>query len=247
MFEETDGSSSGDTKPTVAEKRLGRFSSRKGDNGRASSFRGSKKMKAEDGAAVVRAKQTPTSGLCQRLRNFGHYDLQSMAIERLGSESGSSGEHSASGVTHGDLAARKKATGASAAHYEEIHVGDGRFNELVAKCPAFRNEVGGNPDWLRSDASTLLLRESLSIDKQKRLGARGNLVLDGELPSKELSRLKGPMSKQVSALLQSQIGIHYPLEFIDYGAAYFRNHFLGQGVCCWHMDGVWGENSRIRE
>lgn len=231
MFEQTDGV--GESRlgvSGVAGKRGGRFSSRKGENGRPASFRASKKMKAEDGGSVPRGgRQTSETGLWQRLRSFGHHDLQSIAIDRFAGEV--SQDHGGTTTTQAEQLSKKKATGASAAHYEEVHIGDGRANDLVARCPAFRNEVGGMRDWMRTEGDVVLsLREGLSHEKKKRVGMRGNLVLNGELPSKELFQQKGPMSDQVNKILQKQTGIYYPFEFIDYGASFYRHYFLGQGT-----------------
>ena len=129
--EQPDFCHSGGEKLTVPGKRTGRFASRRGDVGRSSSFRASKKMKTEaEGSPMLRNKQTATTGLWQKLRYFGHYDVQSMTIERLAAEK-SGGEQ---GV--------KKATGASAAHYVDIEALRNPIeNDLVAKCPTFTNEV----------------------------------------------------------------------------------------------------------
>ena len=118
-------------KLTVTGKRTGRFASRKGDVGRSSSFRASKKIKTDaEGSPMLRHKPMGTSALWLRLRYFGHYDTQSMTIERLATEKGT-GEHSV-----------KKATGASAAHYVDIEaLRNPVANDLVASCPTFTNEV----------------------------------------------------------------------------------------------------------
>ena len=131
-IEQADFCHSGGEKPAVpGGKRTGRFASRKGDIGRSSSFRASKKMKTDaEGSPMLRHKQIGASGLWLRLRYFGHYDVQSMTIEKLATEK-ATGEH---GV--------KKATGASAAHYVDIEaLRNPIANDLVAKCPTFTNEV----------------------------------------------------------------------------------------------------------
>ena len=213
MFEETDG---GDR--LAIGKRTGRFSNRKSEIPRSSSFRISKKMKTEDGSPLLRTKQISSSGLWQRLRSFGHFDVQSMTIERLSSERALNERNV------------KKATGASAAHYEDVHMGDGVHNDLVASCPAFKNEVGGDSDWLEDgNRAIVMIRESLSHEKQKRVGSRERLVLDGEIPTKDTMHTKGAMSRQAIEIFQPQLGMHYPFEFIDYGASYYRNYFLGTG------------------
>ena len=220
MFEQTDGSVASlltgaeKTGPAIAKR--GTRHSRK-DIGRTGSFsRNSKKMKAEDGSALFR-KQVSSSGLWQRLRNFGHYDIQSMTIEKL-----------ATGKALKDQCEpTKKASGASAAHYVGGYLEDRASNDLVAACPMFINEVGGDTDWTADDSRVLVLRKSLSHEKQKRVGSREKLVLDGDIPLK--MKHQGPMSRQASEVFQPQSGIHFPFEYIDYGAAFYRNYFLGQG------------------
>jgi len=53
----------------------------------------------------------------------------------------------------------------------------------------------------------------------------------GDIPLKQVIGSRGPMSRQASEVFQRQSGIHFPLEFVDYGATYYRNYFLGQGEC----------------
>lgn len=178
--------------------------------------------------------------LWHRLRHFGHYDLQSATMERFGSGKGASGDRST----------RRKATGASAAH-----VGVGQHdcevetleNDLVAVCPAFRNEIGGDCDWAgvqdKNNASPLIaLRGSLSHDKQKRVGSRAKMLLEGSIPPPEIQGILKPTEPQVLQILQPQSSIQFPFEFIDYGALYYRNHFFQQGrVCVWSCVLVWLE------
>lgn len=177
-------------------------------NTRSGSFR-AKKL---DTGGIARSRQTSCTGLI-RYRNVSHYDVQSMKVTTLATASTT------------DTNA-KKATGASAAHYETGDFGDAVSNDLVASCPAFRNEIGG--DEFVPGGIMDKLRKSLSHDKNKRVGTRMNMVLDGDIPNGDLQNLQ-TMGCHTAALFQRQAGIYHPFEFIDYGACYYRNHFCDQG------------------
>ena len=194
---------------------------------RNSSFRGIKKLKSEDSHSPVLgrprslASSNMSSSLWKKLRNFGHFDIQSMSIESLSPSSTAGEEHNI-----------KKPTGASAAHEDTGHGMDsGMSNALIASCAAFTNEVGGDNDWLTNGNPVLLVRDCLSIDKKRRVGSRERMILDGELPLKSRVQSRGPVNKQVSHILLPKKCLNYPLEFIDYGASYYRNYFLDQGEC----------------
>ena len=171
--------------------------------------------------------------LWSRLRNFGHHDLQSATMERFGTGKNSGGV---------ERSMRKKPTGASAAHAGVAPQEAGLEtlqNELLAVCPAFRNEIGGDADWAgaqprNNDGANLLisLRRSLSHDKHKRVCSRAKMVLEGTIPSKEIMEHKSPMNRQVLQILQPQTSLHFPFEFIDVGALYYRNHFYQHGTLC---------------
>lgn len=217
MFEEVDTATS--EKSGSQSSRKSRLSTRK-DVSRSTSFRSTKRLKTDDGIGVN--KQISSNGhnafpLWQRLRNFGHYDTQSMSLKSFQANTP-------------DILAAKKLTGASAAHStceSNPDTCQDLFNPLIASCPAFKNEIGGDQDWLNKNSPIILYRGNLSHDKQKRLCSREKLVMDGELPSKNFVR--GSSSQQVSEVLQPQTGIHFRFEFLDYGASYYRNYFLGQG------------------
>ena len=226
MFEQTDSAysekNSGHGMSGHRRATTGRLTNRK-DVSRSSSFRNTKRMKTEDGSPVMRNKQLGNNTvlpLWQRLRNFGHYDVQSLTLEKLAiTSSTGTPEHNV-----------KRPTGASAAlAQDDTHTGNGVgyvSNALVATCPAFKNEIGGDSDHLSDDL--MQMRESLSLDIQKRVGSREKIVLDGEVPLKEIVQSR-KMSKHVYRVLQPQTGMHFPFEYIDYGASYYRNYFLGQG------------------
>ncbi len=222
MFEEVDSSEKYGGSNT---RRGSRLSTRK-EISRSSSLRSSKRFKTAtdaDGSPVLKNKQFSQQvvPLWQRLKNFGHYDSQSMSLDSL---QGS--------TTPGSATTTKKPTGASAAAQEDgSNTSEDVSNVLVAPCPTFKNEIGGDDDWLTEESPSLILRQQLSHDKQKRVGSRQRLILDGDIPLKELVGSRGPMNQQVSEVLQEQKAIHYPLEFVDYGASYYRHYFYGQGEC----------------
>ncbi len=227
MFEQTDSAYQ------TSVSSFGSVSSRRGSKprkevSRNSSFsRATKKMRSEDGHSPVmgRAKmgQTNTSWpLWKKLRHFGHFDLQSLSIQGFSPSQGTDAEHNV-----------KKPTGASAAHSDsDTSEKTGLYNTLVSACPAFTNEIGGDSDWLVSGNPILMLRESLSTDKQRRVGSREKMILDGEVPFKSMVHSRGPMNRQVSDVFLPKTGISYPFEFIDFGASYYRNYFLHNGECC---------------
>lgn len=234
MFEQTD---SAIPPPVAAGTGFGSVSGRRGskqrgkDISRNSSFRGTKRLKDESHSPVLgRAKQlgvynNSTIPMWKKLRNFGHFDLQSIAIDTISTAMGGQAELNV-----------KKPTGASAAHSVSdngsvVVENTGLSNTLVSCCPAFTNEVGGDGDWLNSGNPILLLRDSLSVDKQRRVGSRERMILDGELPLKSMVLVRGPMNRQVSQVLLPMTGMSYPFEFIDYGASYYRNYFLHLGEC----------------
>ena len=239
MFEQTDSvaiPTAGSGGSLLGPSSSGRRGSKqKKDIGRNSSFRGTKKLKGgEEGHSPVlprsrsMASSNMSSCLWKRLRNFGHFDIQSMGMESL-SPSLSIGSD---GLQHNV----KKPTGASAAHSDSDGQGSsdvGSSNSLVASCPAFTNEQGGDSDWLSSGNPILLIRDCLSIDKQRRIGSRERMILDGDLPLKTHILTRGPMNRQVSQFFLPRTGLNYPFEFIDYGASYYRNYFLehGEFVC----------------
>jgi hypothetical protein len=234
MFEEVDSAV-----PPPPSTGFGSVSSRKGSKharkevSRNTSFRGTKRLKGEDSHSPVLGRANSKLGsyntslpLWKRLRNFGHFDLQSVVMDSISISNGDSAEHNV-----------KKPTGASAAHKDSgVHEnGAGLSNILVSECPAFTNEIGGDTDWLKPGNPIQALRDSLSTDKQRRVGSRERMILDGELPLKSIMTSRGPMNRQVSAILLPKTGISYPLEFIDFGASYYRNYFLEQGelfICC---------------
>ena len=151
-----------------------------------------------------------------RIRHFGHYDLQSVSVDRIEYQTNK-------GDTHHRL---KKHTGASAAllNHQEVNgvdsnVENGAGNNLVAPCPSFTNEVGGN--WVLKDSPLRKLKEVLSQEKKMRVYSRECAVLDGTFAS--------DMKYDTCQLFTVQSGITYPLEYFDFGACYYRDYFYGKG------------------
>ena len=201
-------------------KRGGRSTTRK-DLNRSSSFRASKRMKVDsENSPVMRAKQFPSGPLPsrQKLRNFGHYDLQSVCIEKFTPGCRTSAERQI-----------KKATGASAAASADGGLIEDDSNELVASCPAFKTDIGGDRDTIGEREFLCKFKEYLSYDKRKRLCTREKLIFDGEIPLMEPMISETKNMRLTREILHAKSGIHYPFEFIDYGSSYYRNYFLHEG------------------
>ena len=222
MFEQSESSN------LTTSSGYGSVSSRRGnkqqkkDLSRNSSFRGTKKLKSEDAHSPVlgRSRQLGSSNtsfpLWKRLRNFGHFDVQSLSMDSLS-------VHSNNIETEHNV---KKPTGASAARGDAGSEEKGGIsNSLVCCCPSFTNEIGGDRDWLTLGNPVLELRDCLSVDKQRRVASRERMILDGDIPTAQ----RGPTNRQVSEILSQKTGISYPFEFIDFGASYYRNYFLHHG------------------
>ena len=206
-------------------KRSNRSSTRK-DINRSSSFRASKRMKVENDSSPVllRNKQFQSGSIpaWQKLRNFGHYDLQSVGIDKFLPGHQVTSEHNV-----------KKATGASAAASADDYVIDAS-NDLVASCPAFKTDIGGD-DSVNGERDFLYrLKEHLSYDKQKRLCTREKLLFDGKIPIMEPMISETKSLRHTTEILHAKPAIHYPFEFIDYGASYYRNYFLHEGMPMFH-------------
>lgn len=213
------------------QRRTVRDKGRKNDFQRSGSFRNKHKVKQQEvDMAAPANKARPCDQRTWKIRHFGHYDLQSVTVDRLSWQAAQADpEYSL-----------KKPTGASAA-YAFAQYGEGgewtreKFsNTLVASCPAFCTEVG--EDWSKPEGVIALLRETLSQEKRMRLCSRERAVLDGHFPDAEEHQSKGSKSDVFTV----QTGLTYPFEFIDYGACYYRKFFYEKGVCsymyvCMHV------------
>lgn len=257
MFEQTDSpfqtaaattgpshSSSGASFGAASGKRA---SKQRKDMGRNSSFRGTKRLKTEDGHSPVlgRAKhigslQNASLPTWKKLRNFGHFDLQSLGLNsfhpshsdqaeqhNVKRPTGASAAHGAGGGAEGGAGGVGGSSGGGGSSTDGVDKSR-LSNCLVACCPAFTNEIGGDSDWLGRENPLLPLRDTLSIEKQRRVGSRERIIVDGDLPLKGILH-RGPMNRQVSDVLFPKSGINYPFEFIDFGASYYRNYFLQYG------------------
>lgn len=205
---------------------------------RTGSFRNKHKLKGQESLDAMSSSnsgrgRSPGDTRTWRIRHFGYYDIQSVSVDRLGYQ-----------LAQGDPQQRlKKHTGASAALLSEQSNGDNHLdpsndvttpsldNELVALCPSFTNEIGG--DWSR-DTVISKLRDALSDDKKLRLYSRERVVLDGHLLSTESSEMDSTSTIAAAnnndAIFTVQSGLTFPLEFIDYGACYYRHHFYDKGI-----------------
>lgn len=180
---------------------------------RSSSFRDNKRIK-DNNSPMMQHKQIGLNILpfWQRLQNFGHYDVQSLTVDKLTvTPSMGTPEHNV-----------KRPTGASAAIAFKANVED-VSNDLIATCPAFKNEIGGDSDHLSHDL--MIFRESLSHDMRKGMGSREDILLDGEVPLQN----RGPMNQVTTKVLHSPTTLNFPFEYFNYGASYYRNYFLGHG------------------
>ena len=212
---------SSSTSSGTGHKRGNRTATRK-DLNRSSSFRASKRMKVEnDGSPVMRPKQFPSGPVStwQKLRNFGHYDLQSVGIDRFVQGCRVSAEHNI-----------KKATGASAAASADGGSIEDSSNELVASCPAFKTDIGSYHNMNSERDFLSRFKDHLSYDKRKRVCTREKLLFDGEIPVVEPMVSDTKSMRHSMEVLHAKSGIHYPFEFIDFGASYYRNYFLHEGM-----------------
>ena len=218
VFEQTDYG--GERLSVSGSKRGSSRQSRKGDSGlsRSGSFR-SKKPKNDSEVSLARNRQTSSSALSKARFSFGYYDTQSMMATTMASE-----QNEESGGTR-----KLKGSGASAVHLsstDESQLSSSDVsNDLVATCPLFRNEIDGN--WMMDSKPVSFLQNTLSHDKQKRVCTREKLLLDGV--AKTANSQNVARAWQGGSIFQPQSGIQYPLEFIDYGATYYRDFFLDYG------------------
>ena len=206
---------------------------------RSGSFRNKHKLKSQDSSEMSSTAggrgKSPGSPDTRtwKIRNFGYYDIQSVTVNRLSVQ--------ATGGSESRHQILRKPTGASAALLNSVADSEGEGspsndpsqpstqsqggdigNELVAVCPAFRNEIGERGDWLLPQDIITKLRGSLSHEKRLRLCSREKIVLDGEFDESS----NGPISVDTFTV---QSGLTFPLEYIDYGACYYRNYFYDKG------------------
>ena len=195
----------------------------KSDFQRSGSFRNKHKVKQQDSEMSGTSRMRQGDPRTWRIHHFGHYDLQSVSVDRLSWQAAQADPEYSS----------KKPTGASAA-YAYTHYGESAeergncFNTLVAHCPPFCTEVG--EDRSGPEGVVSLVRDTLSQEKKMRLCSREKVVLDGHFPDDVDSK------ETTSNVFTVQSGLTYPFEFIDYGACYYRKYFYERGKCisvCW--------------
>lgn len=198
-------------KGTVKEKKG------KSDFQRSGSFRNKHKVKQQDSDMTTStSKIRPSDPRIWRIRHFGHYDLQSVTVDRLSWQASQAASEQKV----------NKPTGASAA---SVLSQDGPFNwekhsnTLVAACPAFCTEVGEK--WTGTEGQVFKLRETLSQEKRLRLCSRERVVLDGRVPPMDGDQYQNATPDVFTV----QSGLTYPFEFFDYGACYYRNFFFDKG------------------
>ena len=193
---------------------------------RTGSFRNKHKIKQQDsidGTNMSTRGRSPGDTRAWRIRHFGYYDVQSVTVDRLSYQ-----------VAQGDPTQRlKKHTGASAAvlttdiveggdlNSNEAEVG----NDLVAVCPAFKNEIGSEKQ--NEDNVIERFRCSMSQDKKMRLYSRERVVLDSYFC--EDCEKHEEIDEDGSDIFTIQSGNTYPIEFVDFGACYYRNYFYNKG------------------
>lgn len=214
----------GDKERTSANKRQNKTSF-----SRTGSFRNRHKVKQQDSNDMSTGGRgrSPGDSRLWRIRHFGYYDIQAVNVDRLGYQ-----------VAQGDPQQRlKKHTGASAALLTvgDESNGDNNVldeasevgNDLVAVCPAFKNEIGGG-DWLQDNVISKL-RDYLSQDKKLRLCSRESVVMDGEFRESSNDKPVTTTTTEYNGIFTVQSGLTFPLEFIDHGACYYRQYFYDKG------------------
>lgn len=195
---------------------------------RGGSFRNKHRIKLlQEIEAMAGYGKSRTDSRFWRIRHFGHYDLQSVSVDRIEFQS-----------NKGDSGQRlKKHTGASAAilNQQEANgidnIEQNQGNHLVAQCPSFSNEFGSN--WLPKDSPLLKLKEVVSQEKKMRIYSRERAVLDSEFVTNvNGSSNGGVVTGDLSScqVFTVQSGSTYPLEYMDYGACYYRSYFYGKGM-----------------
>ena len=71
-----------------------------------------------------------------------------------------------------------------------------------------------------------------------RLCSRERVVLDGMFQSRdEISENQGTGS--VGEVFTIQTGLTFPMEFIDFGACYYRKFFFDKGQLCFVCSSLW--------
>ncbi|XP_055644426.1 signal-induced proliferation-associated 1-like protein 2 isoform X2 [Toxorhynchites rutilus septentrionalis] len=158
----------------------------------------------------------------QRRRAFAHFDCQSLTAN-LGYAAKLRGLLLARrrNTTTGASAAATYGTRSSTPDGDSVDedYGDGQGNELLESCPFFRNEIGGEEE---REVSLTRMQSTLPIGQQRRAIHRPVLAYG-------VSVLECGVNETLwkANTCPYQKGSR-PIEQIDNGALYYRQHFFGQ-------------------
>jgi hypothetical protein len=175
------------------------------------------------------------SKLDERYRHkaFVHFDCQSMGVDLVEIANKRS-------EGNADVKLKNTTTGASAASgkdgaADDRDAGDGKCNDMLLSCPHFRNEIGGEEE------RTICLNRSSAQKRVQQL--LGNVPAAQQLNH---TAIQSPMCNGVAVLETasgpngltcSSVQTHQGLimEFVDCGAAYYRNFFHTFGKSHWYQ------------
>ena len=151
----------------------------------------------------------------ERLRSkaFLHYDCQSISFDV---------EETIRNISN-PFCNKNKTTGASAASQKDGSQsddnGDDKCNDLVLKCPFFRNEIGGEEERIVSLGRML----------NKSKNTQNSAILTRSPACCGLSILDS--SPTPTGLILPHIVLHrnHVMEYVDHGASYYRHFFYGYG------------------
>ncbi|CAC5374751.1 SIPA1L1 [Mytilus coruscus] len=155
----------------------------------------------------------------ERLRSkaFLHYDCQSITFNV---------EEIIHSISNPLQIGKNTTTGASAASQkdgrESEDEGDDKSNNLVLKCPFFRNEIGGEEERIVS-----LGRSSARRTLNKSKNTQNSAILTRSPACCGLSILDS--SPTPTGLMLPHVVLHrnHVMEYVDHGASYYRHFFYG--------------------
>ncbi|XP_071162568.1 signal-induced proliferation-associated 1-like protein 2 isoform X4 [Mytilus edulis] len=155
----------------------------------------------------------------ERLRSkaFLHYDCQSITFNV---------EEIIHSISNPLQIGRNTTTGASAASQkdgrESEDEGDDKSNNLVLKCPFFRNEIGGEQERIVSLGRSIAQR---TLNKSK--NTQNSAILTRSPACCGLSILDS--SPTPTGLMLPHVVLHrnHVMEYVDHGASYYRHFFYG--------------------
>uniref|UniRef100_A0A671QKS1 Rap-GAP domain-containing protein n=1 Tax=Sinocyclocheilus anshuiensis TaxID=1608454 RepID=A0A671QKS1_9TELE len=135
------------------------------------------------------------------VRNFAHYDVQSILFDLLEASTPSSCFQGGGGCSG-------SGTGSEDLEQSLLDEGDGNDNDLLLSCPHFRNEMGGE--------------ESVGLGLQRAGRHRWRSL---QSPNNAVSVLEEPRESHVQAQGKS----NYFIEHADLGARYYHKYFYMKG------------------